>query len=63
MFQVHFYFHNENMILDYLSEKVRRTLLLYVYDREIENESISYFITLTVFSASTFWGTIFEVKN
>lgn len=63
MFQVHFNFHNENMILDYLFEKVRRTLLLYVYDRERKNGSISYFITLIFFSTSTFWGTILEVKN
>nr|YP_010734344.1 translational initiation factor 1 [Dalbergia oligophylla]QRG30655.1 translation initiation factor 1 [Pterocarpus macrocarpus]WEH00778.1 translational initiation factor 1 [Dalbergia oligophylla] len=46
MFQVHLNLNNENMILDYISEKVRRTLLLYVYDRERKNGSISYLIRL-----------------
>nr|YP_010324292.1 translational initiation factor 1 [Indigofera stachyodes]UNN52143.1 translational initiation factor 1 [Indigofera stachyodes] len=42
MFQILLY--NENMILGYVSEKIRRTLIFYLYDRKIKNESISHLI-------------------
>ena len=42
----HILLYNENRILCYVSEKIRRTLIFYVYDRKkkIKNESISHLI-------------------
>nr|BDH72731.1 translation initiation factor 1 [Ormosia sericeolucida]BDH72761.1 infA [Ormosia sericeolucida] len=54
MFQVPLY--NENRILGYVSERIRRTLILYVYERESKNGSISHLIRLFFQLQHFFWG-------
>nr|BDH72825.1 translation initiation factor 1 [Ormosia ferruginea]BDH72858.1 infA [Ormosia ferruginea] len=61
MFQVPLY--NENRILGYVSERIRRTLILYVYERESKNGSISHLIRLFFQLQHFFWGVQLEVKN